>query len=230
MSKKNVQVIAYHGWGFDPSIWGPLRTELEPYVHFECADRGYFTDSYKPSWNSHSNSDTEKYLFVHSYGLHWCHREILEKADRLVLISSFLNYHPAEKKEYKRSKLVLRKMLAQFVDAPTTVLEKFYENVFYPDNTGLDVPKNLNHDLLLSDLSDLDRDNRENALLFDMNDITIIHGAADQVVNNELARDMYKKLRLRSQYFEIKKGGHALQFTHGSKIFEILNSLFRLKK
>lgn len=229
MSKKKFQIIAYHGWGFDPSIWEPLKTELDPYVKFECADRGYYSDSFEPSWIDYPESDTEKFLFVHSYGLHWCHRKILEEADQLVLIGSFLNFHPGEKKEYKRSKLVLRKMLTQFVDAPKTVLEKFYENAFFPNKTGLDVPGNLNHDLLLSDLSDLDRDNRENARLFDMSDITIIHGAEDQIVNNELARDMYKKLRLRSQYFEIKKGGHALQFTHSSKIFEILNSLFQFK-
>lgn len=228
MSKK-VQIIAYHGWGFDPSIWHPLRKEIEPYTEFECANRGYFSNSFEPVWRKDSKSDTEKYLFVHSYGLHWCNRRILEEADHLVLIGSFLNFHPSEKKEYKRSKLVLRKMLTQFVDAPRTVLEKFYENAFYPDKTAIHIPENLNHDLLLSDLSDLDRDNRENARLFDMNDITIIHGAEDQIVDNELARDMYKKLRLRSQYFEIKKAGHSLQFTHSSKTFEILNSLLQLK-
>lgn len=229
MSEKNVQIIAYHGWGFDSSIWDELKIKLDPHVHFECADRGYFSHPDKPSWNDDLKSETEKFLFLHSYGLHWCDRKILEEADHIVLIGSYLNFHPVERKAYKRSKLVLRRMLTQFVDDPTTVLQKYYENAFYPDKAGLNVPGNLNHDLLLSDLSDLDQDNRENAALFDMRDITIIHGAEDQIVNNELARDMYKKLRLRSQYFEIKKGGHALQFTHSSKVFEILNSLFKFK-
>lgn len=226
MSKKNSQIIAYHGWGFDSNIWQPLRAEFEPYVQFDCADRGYFSDSSEPSWKN--DSHTEKLLFVHSYGLHWCSKEIIQQADHLVMISSFLNFHPAEKNEYKRSKLVLRKMLAQFVESPRLVLEKFYEETFYPAEAELPVPSNLNHDLLLSDLSDLDQDNRKNARVFDMSSITIVHGAKDQIVSNEMARDMYKKLRLRSQYFEIKKGGHALPFTHNSKIFEILNSLFHL--
>lgn len=218
--------MAYHGWGFDSNIWQPLREKFDPYVKFDCADRGYFSDSSEPSWKK--DPQTEKLLFVHSYGLHWCSKEIIQQADHLVMISSFLNFHPAEKKEYKRSKLLLRKMLAQFVESPELVLEKFYKDTYYPEEIKLHAPSNLNHDLLLSDLSDLDQDNRKNAQVFDMGSITIIHGAKDQIVSNETARDMYKKLRLRSQYFEIKKGGHGLPFTHSSKIFEILNSLFKL--
>lgn len=225
MSEKKIHIIAYHGWGFDSTIWQPLRAEFPPYVKFDCAERGYFSESSEPSWQN--NLNTEKLLFVHSYGLHWCSKEIIQQADHLVMISSFLNFHPAEKKVYKRSKLLLRKMLAQFVESPRLVLEKSYEKTFYPEETKLPVPSNLNHDLLLSDLSDLDQDNRKNAEVFDMNSITIIHGAKDQIVGNEVARDMYNKLRLRSQYFEIKNGGHALPFTQSSKIFEILNSLFK---
>lgn len=229
MSEKNYHIIAYHGWGFNREIWKPLQAELEPYVRFECADRGYFSDSFEPSWHQNWESETDNLLLIHSYGLHWCRDEILKKADHIALIGGFLNYHPSEKKEHKRSKLFLRKMLAQFVDSPEKVLEKFYEDVFYPEEPQLNFPSNLNHDLLLSDLSDLDQDNRENARIFDKNSITIIHGAKDQIVSNNMARDMYKKLRLRSQYFEIKKGGHGLPFTHSSKIFEILNSLLHFK-
>lgn len=229
MSEKNYHIIAYHGWGFNPSIWEPLQAELEPYARFDCANRGYFSDSYEPAWQDYAEPGTENLLFIHSYGLHWCKNEILRKADHVVLIGSFLNFHPAAKKEFKRSKLVLRKMLAQFVDSPEVVLEKFYEEVFYPEEPRMEFPLTLNHDLLLADLSDLDEDSRENAEVFDKRSITIIHGAKDQIVKNEMARDMYKKLRLRSQYFEIKKGGHALPYTHSSKIFEILNSLLHFK-
>lgn len=227
MSVKKYHVLAYHGWGFNPSIWQPLKRELSPYVNFEAANRGYFSDSYLPFWNG--SAKTENLLLVHSYGLHWCDQDVLQKADHLVIIGGFLKFHPDTVKEHKRSKLTLRKMQSQFVDAPDKVLKKFYENVFYPYEPKLDVPENFRHDLLLSDLGDLDRDNRKNADIFDLNSITIIHGAEDQIVSNELARDMYSKLRLRSQYFEIKKAGHGIPFTHSSKIFEILNSLLQIK-
>lgn len=227
MNEKKYHVIAYHGWGFDPSIWTPLRAELNPYVNFEATNKGYFSDPFFPSWNE--SSESEKILLVHSYGLHWCCREMLQKADHLVVIGGFLNFHPNSQKEYKRSKLMLRKMQSQFVDSPGKVLHKFYEQVFFPEEPKIEVPGNLHHDLLLSDLSDLDHDNRKNADIFDMNSITIIHGSDDQIVGNERARGMYSKLRLRSQYFEIKKAGHGLPFTHSSKIFEILNSLLKIK-
>lgn len=227
MSEKKFHILTYHGWAFDHSLWQPLIKEIGPFSNFENADRGYFTNPVKANWPS--DSQRERILIVHSYGLHWCPKKIIRKADHLVLISSFLNFHPAKKEEHKRSKLLLRKMQTQFVDSPKKVLEKFYENSFYPEKPTLEVPANLNHEILLSDLSDLDRDNRENADVFDLNSITIIHGAKDRIVNNEMARDMYKKLRLRSQYFEIKRGGHALPVTHSSKIFDILNSLFQFK-
>lgn len=227
MSSRSYQVFAYHGWGFDPSIWDPLQEEMGPDINFEAANRGYFSDPYLPSWNQ--NSDFEKILLVHSFGLHWCDNSILQEADHLVIISGFLNFHPDNEEPRKRSKLTLRKMQSQFVDSPDKVLQKFYEQVFYPEQPKLDLPTDLRHDLLLADLGDLDHDNRNNADIFDTNSITIIHGSADQIVDNELAREMYSKLRLRSQYFEIKKGGHGLPVTHSSKIFEILNSLLQIK-
>lgn len=227
MAESKYHVLAYHGWGFDSSIWQPLQNELQPFVRFEAANRGYFSDSFTPSWNS--SSESESLLLVHSYGLHWCDQEILQQADHLVILGGFLRFHPKPRQEYKRSKMMLRKMQSQFVDSPDKVLQKFYEQVFHPQYPKIDVPDNLCHDLLLTDLGDLDRDNRKNADIFDMNSITIIHGAEDQIVSNELARDMYSKLRLRSQYFEIKRAGHGIPFTHSSKIFEILNSLLQIK-
>jgi pimeloyl-[acyl-carrier protein] methyl ester esterase len=226
-SKIKYQVLAYHGWGFDTSIWKPLQANLEPNVDFKAADRGYFSDSYSPSWDDSLSS--EKLLLVHSYGLHWCDQSVLQNADHLVIISGFLKFHPIPEEKYKRSKFFLRKMQSQFVESPKKVLQKFYERVFHPEEPKIEVPGNLRHDLLLSDLGDLDHDNRKNANIFDMNSITIFHGAEDQIVDNELAREMFSKLRLRSQYFEVKKAGHAIPFTHSSKIFEILNSLLQIK-
>lgn len=227
MSKKKYHVLAYHGWGFNPSFWQPLNELMEPHVRFETADRGYFSDSFYPSWDE--SSESENLLLVHSYGLHWCGQKVLQQADHLVIISGFLNFHPNTDEEHKRSKFFLRKMQSQFVDSPKKVLQKFYERVFYPQEPKLAVPDNLRHDLLLSDLGDLDHDKRTNADIFDTNSITIIHGADDKIVDNELAREMFSKLRLRSQYFEIKKAGHAVPFTHSSKVFEILNSLLHIK-
>lgn len=227
MSNKTFHVLAYHGWGFDSTIWDPLQHELQALVRFEAANRGYFSDSFTPSWNG--SAESENLLLVHSYGLHWCSREVLQRADHLVIIGGFLKFHPETGQEHKRSKLLLRKMQSQFVDAPKKVLQNFYESVFHPERPKVEVPGNLRHDLLLSDLGDLDRDNRKNADIFEMNSITIIHGGEDKIVGNELAREMYSKLRLRSQYFEIKKAGHGIPFTHSSKIFEILNSLFQFK-
>jgi len=222
------QILAYHGWGFSPAIWNDVEDKLSPHTHFEAADRGYFSNSYLPSWKD-QKKEMEKILLVHSYGLHWCNPHVLQQADHLVIIGGFLNFHPVSEKAYKRSKLMLRKMQSQFVESPEKVLKQFYEKVFYPETPPIGIPDGLRHDLLLSDLGDLDHDNRKNADIFDINSITIIHGSEDQIVDNELAREMYSKLRLRSQYFEIKHAGHGIPLTHYSKLFEILNSLFHIR-
>lgn len=223
----NTHIIAYHGWGFNASFWDPLKKCLNSDIFFEAADRGYFSSSNNPDFNS--STAENKIIVTHSFGLHWCPDEVLNSADHLVIMGGYLNFHPPEKDEYRRSKMNLRQMLSQFIERPQFVLKQFYGNSLAPQKNDIEVPDSMNHDLLLSDLSRIDRDQQSHQRIFDCNSIVILHGAEDLVVHKSIARDMYHSLRYRSQYFEILNAGHAFPLTHSEKNIEILSSLFKPK-
>lgn len=223
MNKKPVQVIAYHGWGFDNSFWKPLQSQLKPNVLFKAADRGYFSNDISPDFET--EEPATKVVFTHSFGLHWCPDNVLEQADHLMIFGGFMNFHPAPENENKRSKLVIRQMLSQFVESPAIVLEQFYKNSFHPQIPAWQPPDSLHHDLLLSDLSNIQQDSQPQQRIFDVDALTILHGSDDLIVPRETARDMFHSLRYRSQYFEIMQAGHAFPVTHIEKCAEIFNTV-----
>lgn len=223
MNKQPVQVIAYHGWGFDASFWKPLQSQLKSKVQFTAADRGYFSKEKDPEFTPDESST--KIVLTHSFGLHWCPDKVLEQADHLMVLGGFLNFHPSLENENKRSKLVIRQMLSQFVESPETVLEQFYKSSFHPQQNTWEPPESLHHDLLLSDLSNIQQDSQPQQRIFDVDALTILHGSDDLIVPRQTARDMYHSLRYRSQYFEIMNAGHAFPVTHIEKCAEIFNTV-----
>lgn len=224
MPDQKIHVIACHGWGFSRVFWNPLRNLIDGKFHFEVAERGYFASATSPQFTPSSTGHLNV-LITHSYGLHWCSDELLKQADHLIIMGGFLQFHPDEVNEKKRSKLIVRQMLSRFVEEPIEVLEQFYKNCFYPQKSGLKPPGNINHDLLLADLSDMQYDRQPRQRIFDMNMITILHGADDLVVHKQSARQMFNELKYRSQYFEIVRAGHAFPITHADKCLEILKTV-----
>jgi hypothetical protein len=65
--KLDIEIISYHGWGFDSSFWRDWKTIVSEGVLFKTADRGYFLDEKLPEFSA---STKQKAVFVHSYGLH----------------------------------------------------------------------------------------------------------------------------------------------------------------
>ena len=222
-SKLPIQMLAYHGWGFSASFWNPLKKHLDNAIIFRAANRGYFNSAMKPLFADRNNSF--KVVLVHSSGIQWCDTSILKQADHLVIAGGYMKFHPSQFDEYRRSKMVMRQMQSQFVEAPETVLKEYYQNACSPLANPFSVPKSLNHDLILSDLSCIDRDKMSQQRIFDHENITIIHGADDLIVNKTRAREMYHSLRYRSKYFEIISAGHAFPVTHAEKCSEILKSV-----
>lgn len=123
------EVLAFHGWGFDRhcwQFWQERFTELG--YQFQAFDRGYFGNSYQPSF---TDSDTRKIILAHSFGLHLCPIDLLQQADVLIAFNSFLSFHPESRAEKRRSQLVLQQMIRQFEQTPDLVLENFYTQAGY---------------------------------------------------------------------------------------------------
>ncbi len=208
-------IIAYHGWGFDRNCWQPWQDLFSQRGEdLLVSDRGYFNSSSLPI--ASPIKDHRTILLTHSYGLHLCPSEQLQRADLLVLFSSFLSFHPQSESRRRRSLLRLSQMMTQLEANPQFVLETFKTKCYYPVpwERSSDFSKAFNTELLLYDLKDLDTCSLNIFLLEKISKVLILHGAQDRIVSVEKGRELSKHLPDNSQYIEIEQAGHGLPFTH----------------
>jgi pimeloyl-[acyl-carrier protein] methyl ester esterase len=207
-------IIAYHGWGFDQTCWQPWKNLLAQHEEdLFISDRGYFNTSFLPVTPT---TDHRTIVLAHSYGLHLCPSKQLQRADLLMIFSSFLSFHPQPESKRRRSHLMLSQMMTQFEANPQAVLETFKTKCYYPVpwERSSDSSKALNPELLLHDLKDLDICSLDVALLKKVPKILILHGVQDRIVPVEKGRELFEHLPDNSQYIEIEQAGHGLPFTH----------------
>jgi len=207
----------------DATFWNPLFELFDAGFSAKASDRGYFSDSKSETFDP--DKPGKKVVLTHSLGLHWCDDDVLNQADHLIILGGFLNFHPADKKENRKSRLILREMLSQFVESPEKVLQQFYENASSPSENTLSIPEELNHDILLGDLTLFMEDHFRQQRLFEVPDVTIIHGSKDRIVSHHQAREMYHALRYSSQYFELKNAGHLFPIYSKKACFNFIKSV-----
>lgn len=228
MSKTDIEVIAFHGWGFDSSFWNPIKSILSEEFTFKCADRGYFLKPYSPEYDE--SDSTQKVVFAHSNGVHTCSDTTLNEADHLFIFGGFLRFYSDNRIDRKKKKLLVRQWITQIIDQPKRVLNQFYKFCFEPDEQQLHPSLNVDHDKLLNDLTKLDNDDNDLQRFYDVPQITILHGSDDQIISQDQARKMYHSLRFNSQYFEILNTGHSFPFTHPKKCADIIKTVLSEKK
>jgi len=219
MKHQHTHIIAYHAWGLSKDGWEPWLKLFDENIHFDAADRGYFGNPYNPIFDP---ACKRKIVFAHSFGLHWCNQKNLREADVLVLYSGFLKYHPDTKKQEQNSILKLQQMMGRFIEEPEEVLQAFYKDVYHPEKPEISIKGNLNHELLLEDLSLLHTSEIGLQTLHRIPFIKIFHGSEDKVISKKSARDLYHVLRHRSQYYEILQKGHSLAYTDADNCFAML--------
>jgi pimeloyl-[acyl-carrier protein] methyl ester esterase len=226
MSRYKAQVLAYHGWGFDHSFWDLVTSELGDKYKMIPADRGYFGDESAPKWDP-SQSELPKIVIAHSYGIHWCPEEKISSADGLLLVNSFIQFHPQKPVEFEASKRLTRALMTSLNKKPEVGLNEFKQLAYLPSKAPR-FKKDLTHvdiDLLLNDLTNLDRDNHRVSPLQKKKSIRIIHGKSDQIVSIDLARRMQKEFFPYSRILEVEEGGHMLPRTHPKYIANQIKSL-----
>ena len=211
-------IIAYHGWGFDRTCWQDWAARFEQAgIEFRAIDRGYFGAEI-------GSENSSQVIFVHSYGLHLCPIANLLQADLLVIFSSFQTFHPQKESAKRRSQQILQQMLMQLENCPEQVLDNFRQKCDMPSaQTKTDC---LNLDRLVTDLQDLGSCAIDLALLADLPQIVVFHGAGDRIVPVQKGQDLAKALS-NSLYFEIAEAGHALPFTHLEECGSILQQVMR---
>lgn len=214
-----VDVLAYHGWGFDSNCWRNWEAVIPETFHWMNADRGYFGIEKAPEFTNNAHI---RMVITHSFGLHLCSDEILSAADYLVIFAGFLNFHMPVNVFKGRSKQQVNQMISRFKTNPEKVLKAFHRQVFHPQKSIDFHQKEMNELLLLDDLEKLNKQERVLPLMKKDADIFIFQGTDDVIVPKEKGRLLVKRFGEQAHYFEIQNSGHALPITHTEKCFQMI--------
>ena len=209
---REAEVIAFHGWGFDSSVWRGWEQLLSGKNMFTVFERGYFG---KPKQTPvFTAADRAKVILTHSFGLHLCPVKLFKEADLVVICNGFINFHPVAAQYRRRSKLIVKQMLNALQGHPEDVLKEFYKNTFKPEEPMALPDEDPNRDLLIEDLQLLNTRTFDVSLLKSVDNICILHGFEDGIVHRRKGRTLYDNFSKHGKYFEVKNAGHALPFTH----------------
>ncbi|MDY0132830.1 MAG: alpha/beta hydrolase [Desulforegulaceae bacterium] len=212
-TKKNrAEFVLQHGWGLSSSCWEGWKNKLGKNFIVSIPDRGYFGDE---KIIKDFKTSSEKILVSHSFGLFLFEKSLLEKADSLIIISGFTKFHPEEKREVRRTRLLMKFMQKKLKLEPEKLLIDFYN--------GHDLRGNLDSNpdvfLLAKDLEQINTQTPDIESIKKIKNILIIHGAKDMVV--PLSRAAYLKDNLfQAEMVEFEDGDHALPFVYENQVIE----------
>lgn len=215
-----IEIHAYHGWGFNGKFWDRLKAEFPASILFKAANRGYFEKPYEPIFSSESSN---KIIFTHSYGLHWCPKEKIGSCDYLVIFNGFNEFLSEDRFERKKELKVFNKMHVQFQTNPYAVLNAFYNNCFYPYSPTTFSPKIIDKSLLENDLLDLNKTNFTYSEAFNIQKI-VVSGLEDQIIAKQKTNELIEHLKV-TESMEYQGYGHALPITNSSNCWSYLSKV-----
>lgn len=217
--KLNLDILAFHGWGFDSGFWKNWPKLLPSSVRFNAADRGYFLNKKSPEFLSDSS---HKVLFLHSFGLHWCPIDLLEESTCIVIFNSFKDFHSNDE---KRSKEILRSMLSELEHHPKKVLKKFWQNAFYPHKEKNLPGFKFDKKLLLEDLNKLNTSKIDTDQLKNGKPIISLDGGKDRILTTIQGKTFTELTEGNAVYHFIKEAGHALPATHPNDCWSFISAM-----
>ncbi|MBO6572438.1 MAG: hypothetical protein JJ958_08335 [Balneola sp.] len=220
--EKKVEILAYHGWGINKDFWNNLASVIPDNIPLKPANRGYFGKPFYPRFDA----DTKfRVVFTHSYGLHWSNSAVLSKADLLVIFNGFDDFHPSDGKLKSVSEKGLEYMIKGFEADPEQVLKSFYENCFQPSEYKVEIPSDLNKELLLEDLKKL-RNTRFPLIDLDFGSTMVaIDSAEDKILLEPRGENMLDGHYNKKFVKVFENEGHALPFVNPQDCWSYLCSI-----
>ncbi len=214
--EEQVEIHAYHGWGFDALFWSDLKKLMPGNILMKAADRGYFGGTFLPEYSDQSKV---KVLFLHSFGVHWCPKEEFDQANQIVVFNGFDTFHPKEWKARSRSKKILKSMIKEFKKDSEKVLNSFYKNCFHPGKReiqGLNWMNNsrLLNDLILMNKSKLKLPNSKAQLI-------VIDSGKDRIIPGKRGSEI-TELATSGVYKVFERAGHGLPVLNSSDCWSYL--------
>ncbi|MDX1638785.1 MAG: alpha/beta hydrolase [Balneolaceae bacterium] len=220
----DIQLMAWHGWGFDHTCWRSWENILPDHIRISLFNRGYRGEQRDITFTGRS---ARNIVFAHSFGLHLCPPSQLARADLVVIFGGVRGMHPEAAQFNRRSKLVLGNMIEAMREDPGAVIRKFMQNCYRPDPAPEIDIQNYRFEKLRHDLQVLNECSLEVEPLTKAKKICILHGSSDKIVPKAKGRELYNLLSRHSSYFEVKGAGHALPFTHTEQCWAFIEPELR---
>lgn len=229
---RQVEILLQHGWAFDSSCWKGwlphLQEKQEWNFSVQTPERGYFS---KPNPAVPFSSDSDlKIVIAHSFGLHLVPQENLQKADLIVLASSFEHFHRGTALEQKRSKRSIALMKERLEQEPLDLLNDFYSNCYHPLLTSQMLLRRdtefMDLELLAEDLDSLDKSRFDLNTFHTTQKVLLLHGSEDKIVPIGHGIDISEKLP-QSSLVIFEGAGHSLPLTHVAPVWISLRNTLK---
>lgn len=220
--EKKAEILAYHGWGFNSKFWNPLKAQIPSTIPFKVANRGYFGKPFFPRFDA----DTKiRIVFTHSYGLQWCNTAVLSKADYLVIFNGFDDFLPSPTKQRTLALMGLKSMIDNFEIHPKETLKQFYKTAALPNISELEIPEELNKDLLLEDLKALNK-TRFPLIDLDFGSMMIaIDSDKDHILLTPRGVEITSSHYQKKEVHVVKNSGHLLPLVNPEDCWSFLSSI-----
>lgn len=216
-----IEWITCHGWGLDASIFSNWETELPEGVRLDHCDRGYLGSDRDAAFSAQADW---KLLVLHSFGLHWCPRDLLSRADELVILSGFASFHPADPRQQRLSRFGVERMLNLLERNPEALVREFHRRVFEPDSPDELEWERLNADLLQRDLKRLNEVELNTDPFRHLHAITVVGGDVDRILQPDCQRELLEQLPGSPRQINYAREGHAAGLSRPELLFTSLDS------
>lgn len=209
------EIIFQHGWAFDKRCWAEWIKNAQPSLKMSALDRGYFG---QPETADFSSDESRKILISHSFGLFLLPDHLLKKADMLVSISGFREFHTAGR-EGKFSKRLVNLMLKRFGKGSFDVTHEFRSMCGAESDEITATEDGIIK--LAQDLERLSNSTLDVEHLKKIPYVLLVQGTDDRIVWPERAGDLNASIP-GSKLVMVDGAGHGLPFTHYEKCLEIV--------
>ena len=227
------QIITQHGWALDQNFWNNYKIEFQKNAwYWQDNERGYFSkNSYKCKWIKNSLKKNVQMILCHSLGFKLIDQSLLDEASHIVLINSFYNFLPSNK---KRSLILrsLKRMEKKIIMLETRdMLIEFIRRSFMPNNIDINFQKifhknleSINNPLLLQDLKKLYSEETFTKSINENTKVFVLKSKNDLILDNDSSNDfielLNKKLIKKPILIELSNQGHCLT---NLNLFRIIN-------
>ena len=216
--KRNIEIIAYHGWGMSAHFWEQWDDLFPEHVTFKKNDRGYFSE---PSVQHFHDDEAIRILFVQGFGMHWVSQSDWANAHVIVLFSAFNNLKEVMSKNRKLD-YVIHTLQDEIKKSPNYTLDLLWETMFKSGEQVADTERFRirDHQLLINDLETYYHNLVQSVPIKEKAKVLLYETEFDDLAVFSQVRQMKQLFGRLSYYKQFDFVGHGFPFNRAEACFK----------